>query len=229
MATIVDHRAAEIQLILGPMFSGKTTELLRRVKRYSLSKFRTLLVKYEKDCRYDEFNVITHDKNICPDLDTVATSNLQSIMHSLIAADVIGIDEGQFFPDLVSVCESLASIERKIIIVAMLDGTYEREKFGNCLQLIPKAEKVEKLSAICMRCFSEKAAFTQRLTDETSIELIGGTEKYASVCRSCYFLKGEISQPKHRHVSTLIENDENIPLVPMRTLYSSFNRRKSLL
>jgi len=99
--------------------------------------------------------------------------------------DVIGIDEGQFFPDLVEVCEKLAAAG-KTVLVASLDGTFQRKPFGRTLELIPMAESVTKLQAVCMICFRD-AAFSRRLGDETAIEVIGGADKYVAVCRECFF------------------------------------------
>ena len=100
--------------------------------------------------------------------------------------DVIGIDEGQFFPDIVSFCERMAN-QGKIVIVAALDGTFLREGFGNVLNLLPVAEQVTKLNAICHHCMRD-AAFTKRIGTEKEIELIGGSDKYVAVCRACYSL-----------------------------------------
>lgn len=97
---------------------------------------------------------------------------------------VIGIDEGQFFPDLVRFCDSMASAG-KIVIVAALDGTFQRKPFGHVLELVPLSESVVKLSAVCMVCFAD-AAFSKRLGSETAEKVIGGAEKYIAVCRSCY-------------------------------------------
>lgn len=97
---------------------------------------------------------------------------------------MIGIDEGQFFPDLIDFCESFAN-SGKIVVVAALDGTYQRKAFGEIMNLVPLAENVIKLNAICMRCF-KNASFTKRISDEKAVEIIGGTDKYMSVCRQCY-------------------------------------------
>jgi len=100
--------------------------------------------------------------------------------------DVIGIDEGQFFPDVVSFCEQMANMG-KVVIVAALDGTFQRKPFGSILELIPMAEDVTKLTAVCVMC-QGSAAFTKRLGEEQEIELIGGEDKYIAVCRSCYHI-----------------------------------------
>ena len=171
-----------IQLIMGPMFSGKTTELLRRVKRYSIATYKCCLVKYENDDRYDKDGIATHDNELA---NAYACSSLSEVIDKITQHQVIGIDEGQFLPDLVECCEKLAN-EGKIVIVAALDGTFQRKPFGSILDLIPMAETVIKLKAVCMKCYAD-AAFTKRTVDSEKVELIGGADKYMAVCRSCYF------------------------------------------
>ena len=101
--------------------------------------------------------------------------------------DVIGIDEGQFFPDVVPWCEAMAN-KGKIVLVAALDGTFQRKPFCDVLCLVPLAEEVIKLSAVCMGCFQD-ASFSKRivLDEGETVEVIGGTDKYMAVCRGCYF------------------------------------------
>ncbi|KZS14802.1 Thymidine kinase [Daphnia magna] len=171
-------------IIFGPMFSGKTTELIRRLKRYEVANHKCLIIKYAKDLRYESKcgeGVATHDHQSRA---AVAATALSSITHLANNCSVIGIDEGQFFPDVVEFSEAMANAG-KIVVVAALDGTYQRSGFGNFLNLVPLAENVVKLTAVCMHCYGE-AAFTQRLGSETEVELIGGSEKYMAVCRECY-------------------------------------------
>ncbi|KAL7989528.1 hypothetical protein Chor_012194 [Crotalus horridus] len=145
----------QIQVIFGPMFSGKSTELMRRVRRFQIAQYKCLLIKYAKDTRYCVNGVSTHDR---------------VKLH---------------FPDIVEFCETMANAG-KTVIVAALDGTFQRRAFGNILQLVPLAESVVKLNAVCMECFHE-ASYTKRLGTEKEVEVIGGADKYHSVCRGCYF------------------------------------------
>jgi len=183
----IDHpktdQKGQIQLILGPMFSGKSTELIRRLKRYQVAKYDVLIVKYAKDVRYDELGIATHDRQTLP---AVAATKLTDLTEKAKDFDVIGIDEGQFFPD-VAWAEEMANIG-KVVLIAALDGTYQRKPFYNIMELIPLAESVSKLNAVCMNCFRE-AAFTKRTTDEDSLEVIGGADKYMAACRTCYKLE----------------------------------------
>lgn len=171
-----------IELILGPMFSGKSTELLRRMNRYRAAKRSCLLVKHDKDDRYSQDHVTTHDQQAS---EAFSCDSLGGECQALaLAHDVIGIDEGQFFKDLPEVCEALANTG-KIVIVAALDGTWRRTGFGNVEQLVPLAENVVKLSAVCSVCFQD-AAFSKRLTAETADEVVGGADKYVACCRDCF-------------------------------------------
>ncbi|KAL1005514.1 hypothetical protein UPYG_G00060060 [Umbra pygmaea] len=163
----------QIQVIFGPMFSGKSTELMRRVRRFQIAQYNCLVIKYAKDIRYSK-----HTMEAIP-------ANCLSEMRSLAQhACVIGIDEGQFFPDTVEFCEEMANMG-KTIIVAALDGTFQRKPFGNILNLVPLAESVVKLNAVCMQCYQE-AAYTKRLGAEKEVEVIGGSDKYHAACRKCY-------------------------------------------
>mmetsp|Transcript_38459 Transcript_38459/g.44074 ORF Transcript_38459/g.44074 Transcript_38459/m.44074 type:complete len:146 (+) Transcript_38459:15-452(+) len=139
-------RDGMIDLVLGPMFAGKSTELLRRIKRFKVASRKCLVIKYAFDTRYSEKCVSTHDKQM---IEAVSCKNLTEIEDKAIDFDVIGIDEGQFFPEIVEFCESMANLG-KIIIIAALDGTFERKPFGRILELIPLAESVTKLDAVCV-------------------------------------------------------------------------------
>ena len=168
----------QIQLIFGPMFAGKTSELIRRIKRYQYSKLKCIMIKSSLiECDH----VITHD---LISYQAISTNNLYDIKSKIIDYDVIGINEGQFFPDLAQFCEEMANMN-KIIIVAALDGNYLRKPFGNVLDIIPLAESVIKLSAICIKCQND-ASFSKRITAETDEKLVGGSEIYTVLCRKCY-------------------------------------------
>ena len=161
------------------MFSGKSTELIRRLKRYQIARYECLIIKYAKDKRYNSECIATHDQQTLHAINADRLGDLDISNY-----DVIGIDEGQFFPDVVHFCESAANAG-KVVIVAALDGTYQKRGFGNFLELVPLAEHVIKLTAVCMLCFGE-GSYTKRISNEKEVEVIGGAEKYMSVCRKCY-------------------------------------------
>ncbi|KAJ3614747.1 hypothetical protein NHX12_018317 [Muraenolepis orangiensis] len=176
------HKArGQIQVIFGPMFSGKSTELMRRVRRFQIAQYKCLVIKYSKDTRYSDNDMATHDKYT---MAAIPATRLSDVSPLTTGVCVIGIDEGQFFPDTVEFCEEMANLG-KTVIVAALDGTFQRKPFGNILSLVPLAESVVKLNAVCMQCYKE-ASYTKRLGTEQEVEVIGGADMYQSACRKCY-------------------------------------------
>jgi thymidine kinase len=128
------------------------------------------MIKYSKDDRYDKDGIATHDKTVSS---ATGTTELKNLTKCASDFGVIGIDEGQFFPDLVEFCEMMADAG-KTVIVAALNGTFQRKPFGSVLDLIPLAESVDKLNAVCMICFKD-ASFTKRITKEQEVTLISMT------------------------------------------------------
>ncbi|XP_078427281.1 thymidine kinase, cytosolic [Cetorhinus maximus] len=198
----------QIQIIFGPMFSGKSTELMRRVRRFQIAQYHCLVVKYAKDTRYSKEDLATHDRFT---MQAVPATKLSEVYQEALKSAVIGIDEGQFFPDCVEFAEEMAN-KGKTVIVAALDGTFQRKAFGNILNLVPLAESVVKLNAVCMECYGE-AAYTKRLGAEKEVEVIGGTDMYRATCRPCYFEKVSLSgmesdkentnqEETHQHVAS---------------------------
>ncbi|KAH9519778.1 Thymidine kinase, cytosolic [Bulinus truncatus] len=200
--------SGQIQIIFGPMFSGKTTELMRRMKRYQIANYRCLIVKYAKDVRYDMNGIATHDRQT---LAAVSAEVLSDLHSEALKHDIIGIDEGQFFPDVVQFCDKLAN-QGKVVIVAALDGTFQKKGFGDILNLVPLAEHVLKLTAVCMNCYNE-ASFTKRKGLETEVEVIGGSEKYLAVCRDCF------ASPRKQR-SPLKSVNHEIPIVTKKRLFT---------
>lgn len=140
-------------------------------------------------------------------MEALPACQLRDAAQEALGVAVIGIDEGQFFPDIVEFSEAMANAG-KTVIVAALDGTFQRKAFGAILNLVPLAESVVKLTAVCMECFRE-AAYTKRLGTEKEVEVIGGADKYHSVCRLCYFKK-PLGQPAGLDST---ENKENFPVL----------------
>ncbi|CAL9231256.1 unnamed protein product [Arabidopsis halleri] len=178
----------EIHVIVGPMFSGKTTTLLRRILAERETGKQIAIIKSNKDTRYCTESIVTHDgeKFPCwplPDLSSFKERfGFDDYENRL---DVIGIDEAQFFGDLYEFCREAADKEGKTVIVAGLDGDFKRRRFGSVLDLIPIADTVTKLASRCEVC-GKRALFTMRKTEEKETELIGGAEVYMPVCRSHY-------------------------------------------
>ncbi len=176
--------AGKIHLIIGPMFSGKSTELLRIIRRYNYKRKSTICVAFELDNRYTKAEFVkTHDLIEYP---AIKTQRISDIREKLDNYDVIGIDEGQFYPDLVENVESLAN-NGKTIIISALSGNFKRESFDILAKLIPKCETIQNINAICYNC-NEEANFTKRVTKDEEEMVIGGEEMYRPSCRSCFFL-----------------------------------------
>jgi thymidine kinase len=179
-----------IELITGPMFSGKSTTLIARIERYLFAKKKVIALKWRGDNRYTkESQIVTHSDLRCdcvPCNDDELKTLYNDVLHDY---DVICIDEGSFFKDIVAFCEMLAN-KGHTVIVASLIGTYQRIGFNDILNLVPKCEKVTMLTAVCTCCFSDGAAFT-KLTrtdvEHDGKELVGGKESYMAVCRKCFF------------------------------------------
>ncbi len=191
-----------IELILGPMFSEKSTELLGRIRRAALADQPVALVKYTKDTRYEKDAVVaTHAEmrqGSVPGSDVRAPIRVvkaETLSDLVITEPVIGVDEGQFFPDLAACSERWANEGRRVIIAA-LDGDFARRAFGAGCGMVPLAEKVTKLSGVCMHCRRTESSFTLRLGASEELELIGGREEYHSVCRKCYFAAKAKDSPR---------------------------------
>lgn len=172
-------------LILGPMYSGKSTELIKRVRRHYISKQKCQLIKYDADNRYGEqITVCTHDMHnsgSIPCLSFGKTIDLSCI--DIDSIDVVGIDEGQFYSNLVDVCMSLSDLG-KTVYVSALNGTYKQKLFDTVADLIPHCDSIIYLTAVCERCHKD-AVYSHRIVANDDIELIGGTDSYIALCRKC--------------------------------------------
>ena len=175
-----------IRLYIGCMFSGKTSELLREYTRWKNINKNVILINYADDNRYgDDEYVYSHDKNKVPCIKTKKLNDVQvELLHN---NDVILINEGQFFPDLIEFCEFWCEKHKKNIAVCGLDGDHLRKPFGQLCELMSLADEVIKMKAFCKKCNDgTRAIFTKRLTDDKEQILIG-SDMYMPVCREHYF------------------------------------------
>ena len=168
-----------IEVICGSMFSGKTEELLRRVKRAKIAKQKIKIFKPKKDVRYDKKKVISHDQN---SIKSKPVSNPGKIIKLSEKFEVIGIDEAQFFDDsLVDVCNELANLGKRVI-VSGLDMDYKGKPFGPIPNLLAIAEYVTKVHAVCSKS-GKMASYTHRIVDSDDLILLGDTKKYQALSR----------------------------------------------
>ncbi len=174
-----------LEVILGPMFAGKTTKLIEKYRECMFLKKRVCVINYEDDKRYDSEKLSSHD---LVKIDSTNLKNISDIFNKkdLLECEIFLINEGQFFPDIFLCVKRLVEEYNKKVYVYGLDGDYKREKFGDILDLIPLCNKVKKLTALCNICKNgRKAYFTKRLSNETSQKVIG-SDNYIAVCRNCY-------------------------------------------
>lgn len=182
-----------IEVVCGSMFCGKTEELIRRVRRARIARQKIQVFKHSLDARYAEREVASHNGM---QLEAHPVENTPQL-HQQLESDttVIAIDEGQFFDDrLAALCEELADQGARVI-VAGLDMDFRGEPFGPMPQLMARAERVDKLQAICVRC-GGPASHTQRLIDgrpaayDDPIIMVGANEVYEARCRGCHQVRG---------------------------------------
>lgn len=171
-----------IEVICGSMFSGKTEELIRRMKRAQFAKQNVEIFKPAVDVRYDEDNVVSHDSNEIHSTPVPSSSNILILANNV---DVVGIDEAQFFDDgLVAVCNQLANSGVRVI-VAGLDMDYKGVPFGPMPNLMASAEYVTKVHAICVKC-GNLAQHSHRISHQDGLVHLGETESYEPLCRQCF-------------------------------------------
>lgn len=173
-----------LHVILGPMFSGKTSKLLEIYEQCVLSNISVLVINHSSDLRYSDTMLSTHNKKMIP---CRFVEHLENMADSDISEDVILINEGQFFDDLYDWVKKMVEQYNKKIYVCGLDGDSNRKRFGQMLDLIPISDKVTKLRSLCSICKNgTKAPFTLRTTNSDEQILIGSDDCYKPVCRSCH-------------------------------------------
>lgn len=183
MSTTSGH----LTILMGCMFAQKTTELLRRIRRYKSIGYNVLVVNYQADQRYGKDRVASHDGEFNAAISIMNMSDIDILVNEQ-NYDVLIIDESQFFPDLYEYVTKWVDTLKIHIVVAGLDGDSERRPFGQILQLIPHAEEVERLTAFCSLCRNGTLAqFTKYLKDSSGKKAnevnVGASESYIPVCR----------------------------------------------
>lgn len=171
-----------LELIIGPMFSGKTTYIINKYKLYLKENKKILCIKPNIDNRFINNKIVTHNQDF---IDCTIIQNLSEIDNdNLKTYDVLIIDEGQFFNDLKEIVIKFLENYNLHIIICGLNGDYKKEKIGYILDLIPYSDECTKLNSICIKCNNNtKAPFTNRIIESNNKILIGGNNIYEPVCR----------------------------------------------
>ena len=192
MDAIVHRYTGWIEVICGSMFSGKTEELIRRVRRAQIARQRVELFKPAIDTRYSQDEIVSHDAQKLP---SRVIKDANQIIPLSLEAQVVAIDEAQFYePNLVEICSTLANMGKRVI-VAGLDTDYRGEPFEPIPHLLAVAEYITKTHAICVIC-GNPANFTYRKTESNDQVLIGTSDIYEARCRNCFKPPAQKSEKK---------------------------------
>ena len=186
------HRPGRIEVVCGSMFSGKTEELIRRLKRAKFAKQKVEIFKPSIDTRYSDEEVVSHDRHSIPSTPIDSSASILLLSSDI---DVVGIDEAQFFDEgLIDVCNELANRGVRII-VAGLDMDFKGKPFGPIPALCAIADEVTKVHAICVKC-GALAYVSHRLVSEDRRVLLGEQSEYEPLCRECY--RNEMEKEKNK-------------------------------
>ena len=184
------NRSGKLELIIGPMFSGKSTELIRKIRIFKSINKKILVIKPLIDNRYELNKIVSHNKD---SEDSLVIDTLESVLSEhLISYDVIIIDEAQFFKDLKKYIVDWVDNYKLHIIIGGLDGDFKRQPIGEILDLIPYADEYKKLKSMCKMCNDETLAlFTHRKTQDEGQVLIGSDDHYIPLCRYHFLLENK--------------------------------------
>jgi thymidine kinase len=179
--------SAYLEIIIGPMFSSKTSTILEIYKQCKFCNIPVSIINHTIDTRYHETMISSHDKVMAPCLQTTLLADIWLNKQNTILreSDVILINEGQFFTDLYDIVIDMLKNNKKVYVCG-LDGDFERKKFGQILDLIPMCDKIRKLTSLCSMCKDgTPGIFSMRLTSEKD-QTVVGSDNYIPVCRNCY-------------------------------------------
>ena len=173
-----------LELIVGPMYSGKTSRLVEEYRKCLFCNIPVAVINHSADIRYSETQLSTHDQVKIPCRMTFRLREVWS-EEGVRNANVVLINEGQFFDDLAEVVMEMVNAGKQVYVCG-LDGDFQRKRFGQILDLIPFCDKITKLTSVCSLCKNgTKGIFSLRLTGETE-QMVVGAENYMPVCRACY-------------------------------------------
>ena len=182
---------SSLEIIMGPMFAGKSSELIRQFNRYKTLQRNILVVNHIWNNRYNTFSVSTHDQNKIKHENVLTTDKLQNILEdpNFSFYDIIFIEELQFFSDAFDIITHITDNYEKKIIAVGLDGSSEREPIGDVLKLIPYADKVKKLTALCKDCNDGTQGIYSSKMITSSLFDVGSSDKYETLCRHHFLRK----------------------------------------
>jgi len=199
-----EQEQGKIELILGPMFSGKSTCLIENIRKSIYQAKKSIMVKFFADKRYSEKSeVVTHD---LIKYDSIDCRQLSDSFDTIKNYDIIGIDEGQFFQDLVEICEKLAFL-KKTVIIAALNGDFKMKPFPVIARLISKCDKIKLLKAYCFHCHKD-AKFSLRIVQSNETVLIGAGEAYKPACRECHIFFSKERERGKININEIESNDK---------------------
>jgi thymidine kinase len=181
-----------LELIIGPMYSGKTSKLIEIAKQCNLCDISYVVINHKLDDRFNNVTVndsmmYTHDK---VNIKCIYVDKIKTIMETINNFDVILINEGQFFTDLYESVEEMLLINKQVYI-AGLDGDFQRKRFGSIIDLIPVCDKVTKLNSLCGVCRDGTPGIFSLRTFQEKEQIVIGSNNYIPVCRNCYLLFNE--------------------------------------
>lgn len=198
-----NYPSGYLELFLGPMFSGKTTHLIQLYKMHKYIGKKVVVINYSGDTRYSNENMMSsHDQVMIPcimanSLGEMWNNNEDSNYMIIHNADVILINEGQFFSDLYDIVIQMVDNAHKIVYISGLDGDFQRNRFGKILDLIPHCDKITKLQSICAICKNgNHGIFSHRITKEQQ-QIVIGTDNYIPLCRECYLHETDTYRKHH--------------------------------
>lgn len=179
-----------LEIVIGPMCSGKTTYLFDKLNTFDVFKKKCLYINHSFDTRGEEYSSHNENLNVNHKIVMKKTDSIIKMYETISEFDVIGIDESQFFGDLVEGVKHIVNDLKKTVFVGGLSGDFERKSFGHVLELIPFADNFKKLEAFCVECMKQHkttiASFSKRICETQEQIVIGDSSIYIPVCRRCY-------------------------------------------
>ncbi len=184
--------SGRLELIIGPMYAGKSTELVRIINRFKCLNKSVIVINNSLNNRYDSINLTTHNNQQIANCIVLSNLNMLEVNYKELfdKTNIIIIEELQFFSDAFECITKWCDVDNKYVIAAGLDGDFNRNPFGDVLRLIPHAESITKLTALCKKCGDgTEAIFSKRIVANKELQLVGSDDMYEACCRKHYNIK----------------------------------------